>query len=140
MDTEPTIQYGVNAPLPQGARPYGLVLAATAALGNQPGALETVNVQQTPPGYMSVDTIAVHCGNAAGANIQLYVVRDGVQRQLSAVASPGVLLGGSAQYPMRLSAAELLEPGDQVVASVGNLANAAQDVEIVLWGAVVEET
>jgi hypothetical protein len=140
MASAPKVVFGRDLPLPPDAQPFGMTFDAAARTSNQPGAGDTVSVSQNPPGAMAVYGITGDSSDPAGFSAQIYVTRNGQQRQLASVSFPGGNLAGTAQRPMFLGAAEILDPTDLVTVEVANLATAGADIQVVLWGAMVPQT
>jgi hypothetical protein len=140
MASQPRVNFGAQGhlPLPPGAQPFGLVFEASTAQGNQLSALGNATLQQNAPGACAIWGATGDSDSASGFNAQVYVTRDGVQRQLASIASPGGNVVGTASRPFYFQAAEILEPGDLVTVEISNLdpVNPA-DVQVVLWAGVV---
>jgi hypothetical protein len=142
MASQPRVNFGAKGhlPLPPGAQPYGLVFEASALHSNQLPALGNSTLQQNAPGACAIWGGTGDSSSASGFNAQVFVTRDGVQRQLASISSPGGNMVGTASRPFFFHAAEILEPGDLVTVEISNLdpVNPA-NVQVVLWAGVVPE-
>jgi hypothetical protein len=110
---------------------------ASAAEGNQLTPLGVQQVSQVVPQPTAVWGITGDSDQAAGFAAQIFVTRNGQQRQLASVSMHGANLAGTGNRPMELSQPEVLDPGDMVTVEISNYANVAADVQVVLCCAAV---
>ena len=139
MASHPNLVFGQHLPLPPNAMPFGMVFGDVAAAGKLVAANDVVTIAQNPPGPMAITRITGFSDQAAGFAAQIYVTRDGQQRRLASLSFHAGNMVGTAKRPFDLAAPEVLDPNDMVTVEVSNYANAGADIQVVLWGAVVQE-
>lgn len=139
MASAPNITFGRDLPVPPDAQPYALVFEASALNGNQLPALGNAQLQQNAPSALAIWAITGDSSQAGGFAAQIYVTRNGQQVQLGEVAFSSSNLVGTASRPFELASPMIIDPGDLVTVELSNYAQAAADVQVVLWAAASEE-
>lgn len=139
--SKPKIQFGADGhlPEPEHSAPFGLVFDASVRTGNQVASNDVQSVSLNPPCAMAVTRITGNSSQGAGFAVQVYVTRDGRQRQLLACTGHGSNAVGTAQRPFDMDSAEILDPSDLVTVEVSNYAASGADIQVVLWGAAAFE-
>ena len=134
--SKPKIQFGADGhlPEPEHSAPFGLVFDASVRTGNQVAPNDVQSVSLNPPCAMALTRITGNSSQAAGFAMQIYVTRNGEQRQLASCTGHGANAVGTAQRPMDMDSAEILDPSDLVTVEVSNYAASGADIQVVLWG------